>query len=306
MDFFDWNQLFDRVPPEWRATQGKGIRLALLDSGLNFEHLALQHLTQSGHKFWVTRPTGLLPDGNDEVMDTTGHGTGMASILVGQPEDEAQGMRGVAPQTELFILKVRRPALGYLAEDVLTALRQAVKLRVDIIVCGILPGEADLLSQGAIQAVFEDLETKHIMLFAALENTSNFVRMNELRFPCNQAGSIVTGSVAGVLPQLPLPTSVFHPRVEFLHSSATVTFATKEGGYKLPPVTSTCSTAVAALAGVAALAMAHWKAEEGDAYRRRSRAEVLAALRACFPIYRVVDVMNATKPQFFHLSDPEV
>ena len=85
---FDWQeQLKSTLPPGWLATQGKGVKIAVLDSGLNLSHPAFKHFgTAVGHRYNATLPGDrLLFGGNDDVSeqktDHTDHGTPCLSII---------------------------------------------------------------------------------------------------------------------------------------------------------------------------------------------------------------------------------
>jgi hypothetical protein len=82
------------IPPD-RINRGKGVRIAILDTAVQ-EHPALAGAA-------VTRLTvgdAPFPDGNG---DYRGHGAAVASLLVGNGEDQ---VTGIAPEAELLAIEV--------------------------------------------------------------------------------------------------------------------------------------------------------------------------------------------------------
>jgi len=108
---------FDRVHPRWT---GRGVRIALLDSGV------IDSLTDF-------HPAGGLNtlDGGDPRawnVDEHGHGTHCAGIVAAGPL--ARGVRGGAPDANLFVLKVFP---GGFVSDLVEAVEWCVLNDIDII-----------------------------------------------------------------------------------------------------------------------------------------------------------------------------
>jgi subtilisin family serine protease len=101
---------------------GHGIRIALLDSGIYWEHPVFQGAAVRVRDF----------TGRGDLDDPTGHGTASASLLVGQVQG---GFEGLAPRSEMLFARV----LGAGDRDstiraVVKALRWAVERGAHIIV----------------------------------------------------------------------------------------------------------------------------------------------------------------------------
>jgi len=90
------------IPELWMSTQGEGITIALIDSGIDPEHPDLKDniLFEQGYDF-----------GNDdtEAYDSNiyanGHGTTMAGLIAAQC-DNGQGGCGIAPQVKIIPYKI--------------------------------------------------------------------------------------------------------------------------------------------------------------------------------------------------------
>lgn len=91
----DWGLALLHVPEQWRQTQGQGVRVALLDTGLEHTHPDLRGAVDELRDF-TGSPSGAL--------DRVGHGTHTAGIVGARRND--RGVVGVAPECRLLIGKV--------------------------------------------------------------------------------------------------------------------------------------------------------------------------------------------------------
>ncbi|CAN3980838.1 hypothetical protein KPATCC21470_3493 [Kitasatospora purpeofusca] len=86
----------------WPVSQGDGVTVAVIDSGVLKDHRDLTGQVLAGKDF-----TGANTDG---TVDTNGHGTGMASLIAGHGHGDGAGIMGLAPKAK--ILPVRIPMEG--------------------------------------------------------------------------------------------------------------------------------------------------------------------------------------------------
>lgn len=91
----DWGLELLGVPEAWKSSRGAGIKVAVLDSGVDFRHPDLQSVIEDVADF--TRMNG---DG----MDRLGHGTHCAGVIAA-PQNGV-GVVGVAPECRLLCGKV--------------------------------------------------------------------------------------------------------------------------------------------------------------------------------------------------------
>jgi subtilisin family serine protease len=103
-----------RWDPHLDAMVGRGVRIALLDSGLRWELPMFRGAAIDGRDFTGAR----------ELRDPTGHGTASASLLVGQAEG---GLCGLAPRAELLCARV----LSARREVTLQAIERAIAWSVE-------------------------------------------------------------------------------------------------------------------------------------------------------------------------------
>ncbi|MGA1819624.1 MAG: S8 family serine peptidase [Thermoplasmatota archaeon] len=85
---------------------GKGVTIAVLDTGVDNEHPTFQDAFAAGVDFTAPINTPLNPDdGSFDPDDRTGHGTGVASIALGRGDADGSH-KGVAPSAGLIDIKI--------------------------------------------------------------------------------------------------------------------------------------------------------------------------------------------------------
>jgi subtilisin family serine protease len=101
---------------------GKGIKLAILDTGLAFSHPDLSGRTIKSSSFAKSSPTGsFLP-----VEDSHGHGSHCAGIACGASTPSVKPRYGVASGAELYIGKVAEKAGGIFPMDLYRGIEWAL------------------------------------------------------------------------------------------------------------------------------------------------------------------------------------
>lgn len=95
-----WHLTEIGAPEVWQFTQGAGVKIALLDSGVDYQHNDLKEniLYSEGYNFG---------DNNTNVQDLTGHGTAMAGLMVGVCHNQ-MGICGVAPLAKVIPFKLNQ------------------------------------------------------------------------------------------------------------------------------------------------------------------------------------------------------
>ena len=83
----------------WKTSTGSGITVAVIDSGVKANHPDLQDKVLQGKNF--------SPLAGGATTDVDGHGTGMASLIVGTGKGwDGQGMVGLAPGAKILPVRV--------------------------------------------------------------------------------------------------------------------------------------------------------------------------------------------------------
>ncbi|WP_055720151.1 type VII secretion-associated serine protease mycosin, partial [Streptomyces niveiscabiei] len=175
----------------WKTSTGKGITVAVIDTGVDPTNPDLIGRVLSGKDFATDQP-------GDEHTDYDGHGTGMAGLIAGTGAyDGGNGAFGLAPGAK--ILPVRMPKSGEAANlaegnkrfnEVLPgAIRYAADAGAQII--NISLGQTDD-SSGVREAVKYALG-KGALIFAAVGNSGN--AGNQPEYPAATPGVVGVAAV---------------------------------------------------------------------------------------------------------------
>ncbi|WP_234684622.1 S8 family peptidase [Bradyrhizobium monzae] len=126
------------APPAWKFTRGEGVRLCLLDSGIDAAHEDLNVVVQ--RSFCAN---------DSDPSDLNGHGTLLAGSVAAKQNDV--GVVGVAPAASLVSAKVLGAEGSGTIEDINRALQWCVSELPDVICMSFgAAGEADIASQELI------------------------------------------------------------------------------------------------------------------------------------------------------------
>ena len=110
----------------WAQSQGAGIKVAVIDTGIDASHPALEGAVAGG-----TDVSGLgTPDGLTPVGQNSYHGTMVASLIAGRgnPGDESAGVLGTAPKAQLLSVSM---AFGVEGVDTDSQIAEAIIWAVD-------------------------------------------------------------------------------------------------------------------------------------------------------------------------------
>lgn len=120
---YGWGQIqmgLDRVPETFT---GRGVKIAIVDSGVDTGHPLLQHirlgLDLTNHA-----------DPRTWTQDLIGHGSHCAGIIAARNESGKRMLRGFAPEAEIHVLKVFP---GGQFSSLLEALDYCIELEIDIV-----------------------------------------------------------------------------------------------------------------------------------------------------------------------------
>lgn len=146
----------------WKVSTGKGVKVAVIDSGVNANTSSLkgQVLTDEVPKSVAYRPTD----------DYDGHGTTMAELIAGT--GAGGGLKGLAPEAKIIPIRVKFEDLKGSADelkktaDTTTAIRAAADTDAKIISMSFGSGGPDSYEQAAINYA----ASKGKLLIAAVGN----------------------------------------------------------------------------------------------------------------------------------------
>ncbi|MFH1245729.1 MAG: S8 family serine peptidase, partial [Candidatus Omnitrophota bacterium] len=131
--------------PAWDISQGEGVVVAIVDSGIDYNHEDLNA------NIWINENeipnngkdddgNGYIDDiigwnfidNNNDVMDTIGHGSHCAGIIAARG-DNGKGIIGVAPKAKIMALKAMTGEGESTVDKVVQAIKYAADNGADII-----------------------------------------------------------------------------------------------------------------------------------------------------------------------------
>lgn len=163
------------------GNKGTGVKIGIIDSGVNYNHPDLKDVYAGGYDF--------VQDDN-EPMDVYGHGTHVAGTACA--EDNSFGVVGVAPECALYSLRVLNDDGVGSWSATIAAMDWAVAngMRVVNLSLGSSqdPGTA-------VKAAFDNAEAKGLVTVAAAGNSGNTAgKGDNIIYPAKYASVIAVGA----------------------------------------------------------------------------------------------------------------
>ena len=268
---YGWGQLqmgLDRVP---ETLGGKGVKIAIVDSGVDTSHTLLRHVR---HGVDLTNPA----DPQAWTHDIVGHGTHAAGIVAARDES-GKMLRGFVPDAEIHVLKVFP---GGRLSNALEALDYCLELEIDVVNLSLgTPQPSQAIGQKLEEAVFHGIAC----IVAAGSSGAR------VQYPASSPHTMAVGAVGRlneypgatweattVQPHLIAPDGIFAPSFSCTGPELAVCapgvaiVSTVPGGFE--PQSGT-STAAPHVTGLAALLLAHHPLFQGP-LRARSQQRVAA------------------------------
>ncbi|MFE0463259.1 S8 family serine peptidase [Kitasatospora sp. NPDC058965] len=97
-------QAYQAADKVWPVSQGEGVTVAVIDTGVLADHQDLAGQVVPGADF-----SGGQSDGR---VDSLGHGTAMASLIAGHGHGEQAGIMGLAPKAKILPIKLNLSEVG--------------------------------------------------------------------------------------------------------------------------------------------------------------------------------------------------
>ncbi|MGW0706032.1 type VII secretion-associated serine protease mycosin [Streptomyces sp. NPDC002643] len=175
----------------WQVSTGKGITVAVIDSGVSPATPDLKGQVLPGRDYAENQS-------GDEHTDYDGHGTGMAALIAGTGAyGGGTGSFGLAPGTK--ILPIRMPKSGMAAnqaegnkrfnENVPKAIRYAVDAGAQVINISLGRNEGSPQLTEAVKYALD----KGSLIFAAVGNSGD--EANQLEYPAATPGVVGVGAI---------------------------------------------------------------------------------------------------------------
>ncbi|MFC9976313.1 S8 family serine peptidase [Spirillospora sp. NPDC127200] len=223
----------------WPLTRGKGVTVAVIDSGAG-----------EGHPMLSGRIADFVDLTGTGRKDCTGHGTGVAGLIAGRDlSDRKVPLSGVAPEAKLLVVKQQNAQSDESGGDRLPrAIRAAVAGGARVVNISIRARHSPDLEQAVKEALAED-----VVIVAAAGNARRADGDEGPAYPAGYPGVI---SVASLGPEGGrAESSSTRSKVDVGAPGKGITVPWPDGGYD--PRAEGTSYAAAHVSGVAALVRSH-------------------------------------------------
>ena len=157
--------LFEEI---WKDTKGKGVRIAVIDSGVDKKNKQLASAVAKGRDF---------VESGDGTKDPVGHGTKVAGIIAARPKD-GTGFKGIAPEATIIPIRSHDAEGSGNVGRLVKAINYAVDLKVDII--NISQGASAKLPPGnALEKAVQRAVREDILIVASAGNEGESGKVKE-------------------------------------------------------------------------------------------------------------------------------
>lgn len=226
------------------ASKGEGVKIAVIDTGVDANHPSLSGSVLPGADF-TTESDSSVGDGH---IDVDGHGTGMASLIVGHGL-----VRGIAPRAKILPVRVKRTADSGGATQVATGINWAVAHGATIINVSLTTAVKDPRELAAVNnAIANDI----IVVAAA----GNLPSAESIQYPARFPGVIAVGAIDKYGKHS--VTSVAGPELSLCAPGDRISMASSNGGYVLATGTSNASAIISGVVALVRSRLPELKADE--------------------------------------------
>lgn len=232
----DWGIYRINAPATWATTTGRGVKIAIIDTGISKTH---PDLTVSGGINLVGTSSSKKWD------DDNGHGTHVAGIIAAR--NNTIGVIGVAPDAELYAVKVLNNYGGGSISDVIEGIDWAVQNNIDIISMSL---GTDTYSQAFADATTGAYNSSILLVAAAGNSGDGNTSTNDVQYPA-RFDSVIAASAVDYNNVAPI-WSADGSEVELAAPGVGIYSTWLDGSYA---TTSGTSMAAPFVSGVAALLM---------------------------------------------------
>ncbi|WP_432834407.1 type VII secretion-associated serine protease mycosin [Dactylosporangium sp. CA-092794] len=233
----------------WKVSTGKGVIVAVIDSGVDARHPDLVGQVLPGIDL-------VDPGSGDEAaVDPVGHGTTVAALIAGSSRDNA-GVEGIAPEAKILPIRVLDKENKY---DDPAVVARAVRWAVDHGASVINLSLGGALRSEAIAAALRYAALHDVVVVACTGNTATDPSIHQVWYPAREPGVIAVAGLgatrAGKGSDALWSGSLTGPETVLTAPAVNLTGAKPGGGYWQVQGTSFAAPLVA---GVASLVRARY------------------------------------------------
>ncbi len=155
-----WGIARVKAPAAWATSRGKGVKLVVIDTGIDMTHPELSGILKGGWNAISTAAT---------FNDDNGHGTHCSGTIAAKDDD--QGVVGVAPQIDLYGVKVLDANGSGTFDDVIAGMLWAVENKMEVASMSLGASSGNQALADAVEA----MRKGGVILIAAAGNSGGSV-----------------------------------------------------------------------------------------------------------------------------------
>lgn len=279
---YGWGITAFDLPGAWSKSRGGGVKVAVLDTGVDLDHPDLAKNILPGYNF--------ISPGKDP-WDDNQHGTHVAGIIAASNNEI--GMVGVAPEAKIIPVKVlNKNGSGNLV-DVANGIRWAVDKGGADLIC------MSLGSPNPVQEVRKAIQhalSKKVVCFVAAGNSG---MTKQVFYPANYPETIAIGSIDENFSRSSFSNT--GDNLDFMAPGGRIFSTVPDNWYA---VLSGTSMAAPFATGVAALALSYVRGK-GSSVRLESNEDYMEAFKKHTVPIRNEDLKNKVFYQGFGILEPK-
>ena len=168
------------APQVWSVGKGAGIKVGIIDTGMDYKHPDLVDRYKGGYDFVSS---------DEDPMDENGHGTHVAGTI--GASDNGMGVVGVAPKAELYSLRVLDKDGKGSNSSVIRAIDWAIDHKLNIISLSLGSDEPSDIEEAA----FKKAADAGILAIAASGNGYDTMQADGLSYPAGYSTVVSVGAI---------------------------------------------------------------------------------------------------------------
>ena len=165
------------IPDYWKESRGENVKIAVIDTGVDFNHEDLKDNILTGKNF---------VEPNKDPMDVAGHGTHVSSTIAAS--DNYYGIVGVANKAKIIPVK----ALGDNGNGNINNISEAVRWSADANVDFITMSLGSTNSNSQLKSALDYAESRGVVVFCAAGNSGPEV---DIMYPAKYDNVIAIGAI---------------------------------------------------------------------------------------------------------------
>lgn len=175
-----WGISAVRASQLWRRTQGRHVRIGIVDTGVDYHHPDIRH---------ALRPGVNILNARQSAADDNGHGTHIAGTIAACGGSRGtRGIRGAAPKALLYPVKAFDHEGSAYVSDIILAIEWCIHNKMDIINMSFGMSE---FSPAMLQAV----KTAHQSGIIVVASSGNAGKTDSVDYPARLPYTIGVGAV---------------------------------------------------------------------------------------------------------------